>query len=86
MSGLCKKKGNKYNSKAIDEGAAVAEDPNSETVDCEPTASAGFLGRGKLIMSCTTVGSEDTICGESHTDNKSANDAEFKDCDTVTAP
>lgn len=38
----------------------MSDDPNSDTKFGETAASSGGLGRGKLIVSCLSVGSEDT--------------------------
>lgn len=64
----------------------ATEDTNSITEDGSPIASAGLLGRGKIMMSCTTVGSEETSLGDSSTDGACTNDVEFGECNTVTAP
>lgn len=50
----------------------LADDSNSDTKDGEPSASAGFLGRGKLMISCTSVGSEEANKGCTSTGGKDA--------------
>lgn len=66
--------------------AAALKDTNSDTYEGEPAAPAGLLGRGKLIPSCTTVGSEMTISGDSPTGEKWTNDILLVECGAGTAP
>lgn len=76
----------KNTAKKHGDGPFVANDASSDAVDGEPTTSAGFLGRGKLMSSWTTAGPEDTILGDTATGGIWANDKVLCDCNSLTAP
>lgn len=59
--------------------AAVSCESDTETDDGEPSAPAGFLGRGKIIISWSSVGPELSISGYSHTGDCSAEPSLVKD-------
>lgn len=61
-------------------------DSDSETGDGESPISSGFLGRGKIISSCTTVGPNLTEGGDTPPNEKCTNDTDFSKCNTGTAP
>lgn len=60
----------------------VSNGANSDTYENEPARAAGFLGRGKLMSSNTTGGSEEFMSGSAIADGKFAEGFGF-DCGTA---